>query len=212
MKKSFMLVAAILVFAFVAAAQEVPKFETFLGYTYVRFSTSGDAPSFSANGGSGQFVWNFSKWIGAVADLGAVHNNGFGGLSIDNTQAFFMFGPRVSIHKWSRFKPYAQAVFGGVAFTASTRLDLLPAEDQPANPILPIIPGEPITARLRYSQNAFAMALGGGLDIKINKHFSVRPVGLDYYYTRLNDLRLLGDNSQNNLRYTAGINFLFGAR
>ena len=211
MKKSFMLVAAILVFAFVAAAQDVPKFETFLGYTYVRLSSSNDLGSISANGGSGQFVWNFSKWLGVVADLGAVHNNGFGGFDIDNTQAFYLFGPRYSFNKWSRFRPYAQVLFGGAVYTASTRIDLLPGEDQ-INPLQPIIPGEPITARLRFSQNAFAMTAGGGLDIKINKHFSVRPVGVDYYYTRFSDLRDLGDDSQNHLRYTAGINFTFGAR
>jgi hypothetical protein len=56
------------------------------------------------------------------------------------------------------------------------------------------------------------MTAGGGLDIKINKHLSFRPIGLDYYMTRLQNLRTQDDNNQNNLRYTTGFNFTFGAQ
>jgi hypothetical protein len=58
----------------------------------------------------------------------------------------------------------------------------------------PLIPGQPITARIGAQQTAFAMIVGGGLDIKINKHVSFRPVGLDYYMTRLQNLRTQGDS------------------
>jgi hypothetical protein len=72
--------------------------------------------------------------------------------------------------------------------------------------------GEPITARLATSQTAFAMTVGGGLDIEINKHVSFRPVGVDYYLTRFQNFRTQGDDSQNNLRYTTGFNFMFGTQ
>jgi hypothetical protein len=41
---------------------------------------------------------------------------------------------------------------------------------------------------------------------------ATRPpvIGLDYYMTQLENLRGHGDNSQNNLRYRAGLNFTFG--
>jgi hypothetical protein len=54
------------------------------------------------------------------------------------------------------------------------------------------------------------MLAGGGLDIRINKHVTVRPLGVDYYLARLPDV--LTGNQQNvgNFRYSAGINFLFG--
>jgi hypothetical protein len=56
------------------------------------------------------------------------------------------------------------------------------------------------------------MMAGGGLDIKVNDHISVRPVGVDYYLTQIPSL-LSGDTSnRNNFRYSAGVNFLFGAR
>lgn len=177
--------------------------ETFLGYTYVRTSSATDLPSFSSNGGSGQFVYNFNKWLGGVADLGAVHSD-IGGLPVDNTTANFLFGPRISLW-FPRLRPYFQVLFGGVYATTSTQVDVLGATP-------PIIPGEPIAVRVGAEQTAFAMTAGGGLDIKINKYVMLRPIGLDYYMTRLQNLRTQGDNHQNNLRYTAGVNFTFGAR
>ena len=65
---------------------------------------------------------------------------------------------------------------------------------------------------LTNSQNAFAMAVGGGLDIKINKHAAFRPVALDYFLTRLYNPVNSNDHNQNNLRYSAGINFTFGGQ
>ena len=56
------------------------------------------------------------------------------------------------------------------------------------------------------------MFAGGGLDIKLGEHIAVRPVGLDYYLTRLPSF-LTGDTTnRNNFRYSAGVNFLFGAQ
>jgi opacity protein-like surface antigen len=197
-------------FAIAASAQSTPKMETFLGYTYVRANSATDVPSFNANGGSGQLAYNLNQWISAVADLGAVHNRSIGGLAIDSTFANFLFGSRLSFRN-SRVRPYLQVLWGGVYATSSTRVALVPLSGKGGD-VLPVIPGEPITARLVASQTAFAMAAGGGLDIELSKHLSFRPIGLDYYLTRLQNLRTLGDNDQNNLRYTAGLNFTFGAQ
>jgi len=35
-----------------------------------------------------------------------------------------------------------------------------------------------------FSENAFAMALGGGLDVKLTRHFGLRLGQFDYLYTR----------------------------
>src|SRR5262245_29738457 len=112
MKKNLLALGVGLVFAFVAAAQDVPQMEAFLGYTYVRFNSATNIPSFSANGGSGQYAYNFNTWLSGVADLGAVHNGNIGGFNLDNTFASFMFGPRVSFH-YSSFRPYVNTLFGG---------------------------------------------------------------------------------------------------
>ena len=214
MRKSFIVIGAVLLSTVVAAAQDVPRMETFLGYTYVRFNSATDVPAFSANGGSGQFAYNFNKWLGAVADLGAVHNGNISGVQLDNTMSNFLFGPRVSLRS-SHLRPYFQILWGGVYASASTPINVtLPA--LPNQPIYlpgnPLLPGDSVTARLVTQQTAFAMTVGGGLDIKLSKHVSFRPIGVDYYMTRLQNLRTLGDNNQNNIRYTTGFNFTFGAQ
>ena len=222
MKRIIVGLGAVSLFALVAGAQDVPKAETFFGYTYNRINSATDVPSFSANGGGGQFVWNFGKWIGAVADLGAVHNGNIGGYHLDTTLTNFLFGPRVPIRMFSRFTPYFQMLFGGVYAGTSARV-MVPVD--PANPIVippPVSPtpssgtaatnaADALALRASAQQTAFAMAIGGGLDIKINKVVSFRPIGLDYFMTRLQNLRTANDNNQHHLRYTTGINFTFGA-
>ncbi len=213
MKKTCTVVGGILLSALLAAAADVPRMEAFLGYTYVRTNTATDVPAFSANGGSGQFAYNFNKWLSAVADIGAVHNGTIGNAIVDNTTTNFLLGPRVSL-RFARLRPYFQVLWGGAYLAASTQVDITPVLPSPQEILGPpgIIPGQPITARLVASQTAFAMTAGGGLDIKINKHVSFRPIGLDYYLTRFQNLRTQGDNNQNDLRYTTGFNFTFGAQ
>jgi Outer membrane protein beta-barrel domain len=213
MRRSFVVFAVVLLCAMAAVAQDVPKYETFLGYTYVRANSATNVSAFSANGGGGQFAYNFNKWLAAVADLGAVHNGNINGHMLDSTLANFLFGPRVSL-RYSRIKPYFQVLWGGVYATSSTQVSgLLPVTLPAYLPGVPTpIPGQPITARIGAQQTAFAMTAGGGLDIKISKYVSFRPIGLDYYMTRLQNLRTQGDNNQNNLRYTTGFNFTFGAQ
>jgi hypothetical protein len=211
MKKSLAVLAVILVFAFVAAAQDVPRMETFLGYTYVRANSASNIPAFSANGGGGQFAYNFNKYFSAVADVGAVHNGTIANQDIDNTTMNFLFGPRLSM-RYSRIRPYINVLFGGAYLASSTKINAIVATPLGfVNTANPIIPGQPITARVGAQQTAFAMVAGGGLDIKINKHVSFRPIGLDYYMTRFQNLRTQDDNNQDNIRYTAGFNFTFGA-
>jgi len=194
-------IGSVLLFSFAAVAEEnAPRMETFLGYTFTRANSARDIPSFSANGGSGQFVYNIGSWFGAVADLGAVHNGNIHGINLDSTVANFLLGPRVSFRK-SRITPYFQTLFGGVYATTSTAVSELDLES-----------GLPVGFHLRATrqQTAFAMTAGGGLDIKISKHVSFRPVQLEYFLTRLHDFRSGTDNNQNNLRYSAGFNFTFG--
>ena len=72
-------------------------------------------------------------------------------------------------------------------------------------------PDLPVTARFNTSETKFAMTAGGGLDIKINRHMSFRPIAVDYYLTKLRSFPVGGsDDHQNNLRYSAGVTFLFG--
>lgn len=200
------LTGAVALLTWTAAAQDYPKVEGYVGYSYVHFYSQNVVPSFNLNGGDAQFAYNANRWFSAVLDAGAVTNSGFGGLSIDNTQLFFMGGPRFSMRR-KRFRPYVQAVFGGVYYTASTQVGGFATD---VAPFLPLPGDNQVTARLQTSQTKFAMAVGGGLDIMLTRHLWFRPGSVDYYYTRIGDLRSPGDNSQNNIRYTAGLNFMFG--
>jgi hypothetical protein len=88
-----------------------------------------------------------------------------------------------------------------------------------STPVVPVVnpanlfpgPGEPITARISSTQAAFAMAVGGGIDVNINKHVSFRPIAVDYLLTRFPNLTTGNNQNQNSLRATAGFVFTFGA-
>jgi hypothetical protein len=196
----------------VASATDEGRFETFLGYNFVRFNPNSDfIPSFNANGGGGQFVVNFNNWIGGVFDAGAVHTGSLSGFSFDTTVVNFVGGPRVTFHNHSRFQPFAQVLFGGAYATTSTEISLQAVNPGTIPPVFLANPNNPVSARIHASNTGFAMMAGGGLDIKISKHVAFRPVGADYYLTRVPSLLTGGTTNRNNSRYSAGFNFMFGA-
>ena len=120
MKTCVATAAAVVLLGWTAAAQDEPKVGAYLGYDYVRFNSATNVPAFSANGGSGQFIYKFNHWLGAVADLGAVNNQNLAGIHADTTIANFLFGPRItSSRHHSRFQPFGQVLFGGVYATTS---------------------------------------------------------------------------------------------
>jgi hypothetical protein len=215
MRKILAVIAAVPLFALVAGATDVPTYEVFLGYNFVRFNPNSDfLPSFNANGGGGQFAYNLNKWFSGVIDIGAVTKGTLNGFNVDTTVMNFVAGPRFTYWNHSRFRPYAQVLFGGAYSTTSAEAFLLTGGSVlPPGFIVP--PGLPISARLVASHTGFAMFAGGGLDIKLNKHVAFRPIGADYYLTRVSNVVTgTGDNTsnRNNFRYSAGVNFLFGAK
>jgi hypothetical protein len=218
MKRSIAVWGAVSLLAIAAAAQDVPRAEVFTGFTYTRVNSASNVPAFSANGGSGQFVLNLGKWVGAVADVGAVHNGNIGGYHLDTTLTNFLFGPRIPVRVSNRVTPYFQTLFGGVYGSTSVNVTVppgtvvLPPVVTPANSTAATNAANAISLRAATQQTAFAMAVGGGIDIKINKVLSFRPIGVDYYMTRLQNLRTADDNNQHCIRYTTGFNFTFGAQ
>ena len=200
MKRCVALVGVGALIALSAVAQEWPRYETSLNYTFTRFGSAIDAPAFNANGGNGQFAVNFNKWFSGVIDLGAVHNSNF----TDVTVANYMAGPRISVRK-SRLSPYFQVLFGGAYATQSTAapIDAIPLE---AGISLP----PATTIRATRQETAFAMAAGGGLDVKLSRHVSLRAFEIEYFMTRLQNFRGIDDNTQDNIRASAGLTFTFG--
>lgn len=210
MRKGITVAVALLLSVFMAWASDVEQYETFLGFSLVRFNPhSGLLPSFNSHGGDGQIVYNLNSYIGAVVDVGAVTKGELNHSSADSTVVTFVAGPRFKSHGESRFQPFVEMLFGGAYSTASTQLMMRssPALVLPAGIVVDLTP---VSARLVVSRTGFAMFAGGGLDIKVNKHIAFRPIGADYYSTRLPGP--MAGNRQNlgNFRYTAGINFVFG--
>lgn len=165
-------------------AQDTPKVDVFAGYSYVREnpSTSG-VDSFSQNGGSASIAYNANNWLSAVADFGGYHNGDILNTGVDGTLSTYLFGPRVSYRHSDRITPFGEVLFG-VAHASASVLGT------------------------SGSDNAFAMSLGGGFDVKVSDHFSIRPVKVDYLLTRFNETGT-GAQSQNNLRVSTGIVFHF---
>jgi hypothetical protein len=212
MKKTVTVIATSLFFAFVAGAADAPRTEAFIGYDFVRFNPDSNfVPSLNANGGSGQFVYNFYKGFGVAFDGGAVTKGIINGTDVDTTVAHFVAGPRWAFYNSSRFTPFVEALFGGAYTTTSTQISAVPV----INPLVTgaaADPNLPVSARLVASRTSFAMLTGGGFDWRLSKHVSIRPVAFDYYLTRPASL-ITGDNvNKNNWRYSAGVNFTFGAK
>ena len=223
MKKSVTVIAGVLLFALGAAATDVPRFETELGYTYVRANQFNQNTGlgqkiggFDMNGGSAQFIYNANHWLSGVADFGAVAKGNVGVVNVEDTTAFFLFGPRAAYRRHGRFTPYAQILFGGADRSISRKLNAVTDLNTPIFPVVQPLnlfpgPGVDITARVSASQTAFAMAAGGGLDIRIGKRFSFRPVAVDYVLTRFPSLLTGRNQDQNSIRVTTGVIFTFGA-
>ena len=191
--------AAILLFSLAASAQEYQRMDTFLGYTFTRFTATGPIPAFNANGGSAQWAYNFNKWFSGVVDAGAVHNGSIPGIQLDTTIANVLAGPRVSL-RHGRFVPYVQTLFGGAyAQTSASEVRYILYQTPPGT-----------TLRATKSTWGFAMTAGVGLDFRLSKHVNLRPIQAEYFLTRLERFGSLSTNTQNNFRYSAGVNFTYG--
>jgi hypothetical protein len=202
---AFILVSAI------AWSQDNPRAETAFDYSYVRY-----APNFpgsqghSLNGGGGSFVLYLNRFLGIKADF-----QGYGSqtthFALPASSTFplgvtgnaqgnlftYLFGPQIKIHS-PRIQPFVHLLFGGAhsnvygnAFSAVCRPSLGACAFSKAP-----------------SNNSFAMAFGGGIDIPIGHVVSIRPVGVDYLYTNFNNR--FNNSNQNNFRYTGGITFNLG--
>ncbi len=204
--KCVAVLAAILSFGLTAAAADSPGFEAYFGYDWVKFNPDATAiPSFTANGGSAQLVYNFYKGVGLTFDAGAVTKDTFSGV-FNNRQTHFLIGPRYGFHNHSRFTPFGEILFGGADASVSTSI----VEAPTVLPSTAITVPDNVSARLTASRTSFAMMAGGGLDIRLSKHFTYRLFDADYFLTRPISF-ISGENvNKNNLRVTTGVALTWG--
>ena len=222
MRRFYLLIGVALLFTVVATAAEPARYEALLGFTYVRANQFNQNAGlgqaiggFDMYGGSGQFIYNFNKWITGVADFGAVNKPNVGIVNAANTTAFTYFGPRFYYRRHA-LSPFGEVLFGAAYRHVSTEVTALTSPDTPilpaANPST-LFPGPnaQVSARLSTTENAFSMMAGGGLDYRLSKHFSVRPVEVDYVLTRFPSLSTGYRDNQHSIAASAGIIFTFGA-
>jgi hypothetical protein len=179
------LLAFVTIFGLSANAQELPKIDVSVGYSYLRANpaTSGIG-GFNLNGGSASASYNFRDWLSGVADFGGYQVGKINGVNVDNYVITYMFGPRFTYRKARRISPFAQVLFGA-ARTGS---------------------GVFATSN---SNTAFASAFGAGVDWKVRDRFSIRPLQFDYLLTHFPEVANGNNQTQNNLRVSTGIVFHF---
>ena len=164
---------------------EYPKFEIFAGYSGlgenpkpISFNGVIVPHGYAADGFETSLIRNFNRHVGLKADFSAHFNdeNGPANIVVCNpacttapqTIQFrsrvynFLAGPELKARNHTRFTPFVYAL-GGLGHTHA-RFNT---------------PGPTFNLLLGKSTNDFAMALGGGLDLRATKRTSIRT-SIDY--------------------------------
>ena len=204
--------AALLIPAFAVRAQNAapppgphagtPKVELFVGYSYLRaMPTLADGNRFVwLNGGSTSIAYNFNRHLGLVGDFGGFNDSqlrltGTGTvLNSTGSSYTYLFGPRLSFRNHGRFTPFAQVLFGGIhASEVTLSSGCMGAGCTP-------LPAE----------NSLAITAGGGLDLRVHRHFAIRLIQAEYMETNFENHDTGKSASQNDMRLSSGIVFRFG--
>lgn len=206
MIKKMRLFAIVLVLGLAAVAQEAPKIELAIDYSYARYNPSHAfvKNGYSLNGAGGSVNFNFTKYLGIKMELEGYGSNtktftapvgsaicpGGCSAALQGNLFTYLFGPQVGIRS-GKVRPYGHLLFGGAHSNVYNNLKNLPGVTLP-NP----------------AGNTFAMVFGGGVDFPIvhSGKIAIRPGEIDYFYTRFNNS---ATGAQSNLRYQAGVVFNF---
>ena len=191
---ALLLGSALLVSAQSTKPDEYPKFEFFVGYSALGETGSrvislgpnaGVVGDYEGQGFETSIIRNFSKRFGIKGDFSAHFNNESASGPVTActpvcttvTQDFqlktrvynFLAGPEFKARNSTRFTPFVHAL-GGFAHTSATFTT----------------PGPTHSLFLRRNDSSFAMALGGGLDIRASQRVSFRA-SMDYNPVFVND-------------------------
>lgn len=169
-----------------APAPEKPlRTELAIDYTYLRSNAPpGGCTCFNLNGGSGSIAWPVKQGGFAIAadltidNIGNINSTGYS-LTLSTFTVGGRYLPRVG---HSPLQPFGQVLVGAAHASGSLV--------KPPNPAA------------GSASLAFAANLGGGVDLRASRRFSVRLAEADYVPTTFGNG---GNNHQNNLRLSAGV-------
>ncbi len=193
--RKILLIAALMVLAMPLSAF-AQKAEIFGGYSYLRADNCdvNDNPTIcdggtDLHGFNVSFNQNLVKWVGLKVDISGHYGERtiLPGLRVDMNTYLFLAGPQFNLPKYERLRPYGHVLLGVVRTNLTT----------------------PSTfGRLSLRDSAFALAIGGGVDLKVNDLVAVRLFQADYILTRFDT----GPRSatQNNFRTSTGLVLRFG--
>jgi Outer membrane protein beta-barrel domain len=186
MRKLSFLLLAVALLPLSALAQD--KAEVFGGYSLFRLDANAAPGDRNLNGWDAEIGGKLAPFLSIVGDVnGVYHTQNVLGADIKTSVYTFMAGPRVGV-TLGNIRPFAHILFG----LARSKADF--------NSI-----GAGTT-----TDNNFATAIGGGVDIGVAPFISIRPVKLDYVLVKTNPNDVFDSNGNglshtNNLRYSAGI-------
>lgn len=192
MKRLLTLATLILISTITALAQDdYKRFEFFGGYSALHLDNlAGDTSSPAINDVLGEKQtlrgfnlaagYNFHKYVGAKFDY-SLHlredefTRPLGSGTIDTTLQNILGGIQVKNNSEDgpTFKPFGHALFG----IAVQKVDV-------DSPQLPALFG---ISDFHTNETSFAMAFGGGLDIKLNNRLDVRVVQIDWNIIKRGD-------------------------
>ena len=200
--RSLLILGVTLLLGSMAFAQDDHKVEATGDYSYFRLNPG--LPSVwnsqNLNGGGGQLALYVKPWLALAADLQGYgsftqcpkSSSEFSGCASGNLFTY-TFGPQIK-YRMGKLEPFAEVLLGGAHSNfyanACNKDTGICGSKSPSN-------------------NAFALAIGGGVDIPVSSKFTIRLVDADYELTRFGNNFTGGNNSQNNFRFQTGVQFRF---
>ena len=152
--------------------------ELYSGYSFARFTSAGS--STNLNGGMGSFGYNLKPWLQIVGDTS------YHFVTISGVKTILYgnhFGGRYYYRRGGRlgFTPFFEALVGG------SRLDTK-------------VSG---VGGYTTSTNCISYKAGGGIDIRVKRHWEIRVINVDYYRTTFGSGGVSA--TQNNYWASAGV-------
>jgi len=172
-----------------AWGQLTPKFEVAGMFSYINFCPC-SFRNFNELGATGSFAYNVNRWLGLVAEVGGYHfdrqipildpvTNTESLNTISGNMQTYLFGPRLNWRRFDHFVPFGEVLFGAAHGSSQVTGD--------------------------KSQGAFAMAVGGGVDVVLTRYLTWRFVQADYLMTNFSGSLLSPSGRQNNFRIGTGL-------
>lgn len=204
---SLSLLFLLLAFASTVQAQDIPKYQVFVGPSYA-YEDLTNIKNINGIGWHASLDGTANNWISAVFDFSGYYSSPkvkIPGLSasvpIDSSTYLYLFGPRFTYRRWERLTPFAEGLVGvaDIRFTASS-----------------------VGLTNAVSSTAFAAAFGGGADYTVKSWLAIRLIEADYVVTRSREIAVDSTTgqvgfsgqrrTQNNARASVGIVLRFGNR